>query len=422
MTSIVALVDCNNFYVSCERAFNPALHRKPVVVLSNNDGIIISRSNEAKALGIQMGAPLFKVRDLIEKHKVIIHSSNYPLYFDMCDRVREVLSGFANIEKYSIDECFLDLSAIPPEKLLDYGRVIKQRVEQWTHIPVTVGIAETKCLAKVANKIGKKSQKAHGVLNLYRSPHLERALSILDVGDLWGVGGAYQNMLHGSGIHTALDFTRAEKHWVRKKMTVVGARMQMELKGIPCLPLEWVAPPKKQLGMAQGFGVLVASLEEMKEAAAFKGSEEAAKARREKLAIKEMNVWIQTNPFADSPQYSDAMPIVFPVATQDTSILIRAVVGAVERLYKPGYGYKRIGVWATKLEAESGVQGHLWVRPDLEKRPKLLSLMDRINQERGRGKVRMASVGIDQRWLTRFDKQSPHYTTRWSDVPVVSCF
>ena len=417
----VALVDCNNFYVSCERVFNPRLRAKPVVILSNNDGIIISRSNEAKALGVKMGSPLFEVRDLIERHRVIVQSSNYALYFDMCDRVREVLAQFAPIEKYSIDECFLDLSHITPEKLSDYGRSIKQRVEQWTHIPVTVGISETKCLAKLANKLGKKSKKARGVLNLHRSPNRERALAMTPVGDLWGVGGAYQNMLRAAGVHTALDFTRAEEHWVRKKMTVVGARMQMELKGIPCLPLEWVAPPKKQLGIAQGFSVLVESLREMKEAAAFKGSEEAAKARKEKLAIKEMNIWIQTNPFGDGPQYSDVIPIVFPAATQDTSTLIRAVEGAVERLYKPGYGYKRIGVWATKLEAEDCVQAHLWVRPDQEKRPKLLKLMDQINDEKGRGTVRMASVGIHQRWLTKFEKQSPHYTTKWTNVPVAQC-
>jgi DNA polymerase V len=194
--------------------------------------------------------------------------------------------------------------------------------------------------------------------------------------------------------------------------------MQMELKGVSCLPLEWVAPPKKQLGIAQGFGVLVESLEEMREAAAFKGSEEAAKARKEKLAIKEMNVWIQTNPFSDAPQYENLQPVVFPVATQDTATLMRAVEGAVTRLYKPGYGYKRIGVWATKLEPEDCVQGHLWVRPEREKKPRLLALMDRINEERGRGTLRMASVGVNQRWLTRFEKQSPHYTTRWSDVPV----
>ena len=334
----------------------------------------------------------------------------------MCDRVREVLSQFADIEKYSIDECFLDLSHKKPGELLEYGRAIKQRVEQWTGIPVTVGISETKCLSKLANKIGKKSKKAGGVLNLYQSPHREYALAITNVSDLWGVGEAYQNMLHASGIHTALDFTKAEEHWVRKKMTVVGARMQLELKGKACLPLEWVLPPKKQLGIAQGFGVLVESLEEMKEAACFKGSEEAAKARKEKLAIKAMDVWIQTNPFSDGPQYSDVWPIVFPVATQDTSDLIRAVEGAVERLFRPDYGYKRIGVWATKVESEDCVQGNIWIRPDLVKKPRLLRLMDQINDERGRGTLRMASVGINQRWLTKFEKQSPHYTTRWSDV------
>jgi len=252
MNSVVALIDCNNFYVSCERVFAPRLRDRPVVVLSNNDGIIIARSNEAKALGIKMGSPLFEVREAIEREGVTVISSNYAYYFDMCDRVSGVLGRFTPLlEKYSIDECFLDLSDIPAGELEGYGRVIKKTVEKWTGIPVTVGIAETKCLAKVANKIAKKSNKAGGVLNLYQSPHRERALGLTEVGNLWGVGPAYENALKGVGIKTALDFVRAEEHWIRKKMTVVGARMQMELKGISCLPLEWVPPPKEQMGIAQ---------------------------------------------------------------------------------------------------------------------------------------------------------------------------
>ncbi len=418
MNSVVALIDCNNYYVSCERLFNLRLRDRPVVVLSNNDGIIISRSNEAKALGIKMGSPLFEVREAVERLGIIVISSNYPFYFDMCDRVRGVLARFTPLlDKYSIDECFLDLSGIPAHELDGYGRLIKKTVEKWTGIPVTVGIAETKCLAKVANKIAKKSKRAKGVLNLYQSPHMERALGMTDVGSLWGVGPAYENALKGVGIKTALDFVRAEEHWVRKKMTVVGSRIQMELKGFPCIPLEWIPPSKEQMGIAQGFGVLVETLEEMREAAAFKGSEMAAKARREKKAIKEMTVWIQTNPFSDGPSHEDSEPIVFPVATQDTATLIRAVEGPVSRLYKPGFGYKRIGVWAKKLEGEDCVQGHLWVNPDREKKPKLLKCMDQINRDFGPGTLRMASVVRNPRWPTRFDHQSPAYTTDPMGIP-----
>jgi len=419
MEYVVGLVDCNNFYVSCERAFNPRLYKRPVVVLSNNDGIVIARSNEAKALGFQMGDPVFLKRDLIKENNVIVMSSNYPLYFDMCDRVREVLSLFSpKLEKYSIDECFLDLSDIPPEKLTSYGRQIKEMVERCTEIPVSVGIAGTKVLGKVANKIAKKSDKAKGVLNLFNSSHLERALAQTDVGDIWFVGPAYEKLLKENGINNALEFRNAPEHWVRAKMTVVGARIQSELKGISCLPLEMVPPPKKMVGTAQGFGILIESLEELKEAAATRASEEALKLRKEKQCVKELTIWIQTNPFGNDPQFGDARTVVFPVATNDTSTLIRYVVAVVEGLYKKGYRYKRIGLNADKMEPEDCVQGHLFLRPEDTRRPVLMRVIDQLNEVKGAGTIRMAAVGINQRWLTKFEKQSPHYTTRLRDLPI----
>ncbi len=419
MEYVVALVDCNNFYVSCERAFNPRLYNRPVVVLSNNDGLVIARSNEAKALGIEMGDAVFMRRDWVKEHNLIVMSSNYPLYFDMCDRVREVLSLFTpRLEKYSIDECFLDLSSIPLEELEGYGRRIKEMVERCTEIPVSVGIASTKVLAKVANKIAKKSAKARGVLNLFKSPYLEKALAQTDVGNLWYVGPAYERLLKENGINNALEFRNAPEHWVRARMTVVGARIQSELKGVSCLPLELVPPAKKMVGTAQGFGVLIESLEEMREAAAARASEEALKLRQEKQCVKELTVWINTHPFGHDPQYGDARTVVFPVATNDTSTLIRYVVAVVEKLYKKGYRYKRIGLNADKLEPEDAVQGHLFIRPEDIRRPVLMRTIDQLNEVKGAGTVRMASVGINQRWLTRFEKQSPHYTTRLRDLPI----
>jgi DNA polymerase V len=418
MEYVVALVDCNNFFVSCERAFSPKLYKRPVVILSNNDGLVIARSNEAKALGFKMGDAPFLMRDLIKDNNVIVMSSNYPLYFDMCDRVREVLSLFTpRLEKYSIDECFLDLSGIPHEELDGYGRRIKEMVERCTEIPVSVGIAATKCLGKVGNKIAKKSVKAKGVLNLFKSPYLEKALAQTDVGDLWFVGPSYERMLKENGINNALEFRDAPEHWVRTKMTVVGARIQSELKGVSCLPLELVPPAKKMVGTAQGFGVLIESLEELREAAATRASEEALKLRKEKQCVKELTVWIQTNPFGHDPQYGDAHTVVFPVATNDTSTLIRYVVAVVEGLYKPGYRYKRIGLNADKLEPEDSVQGHLFVAQD-NRRPVLMRVIDQLNEVKGAGTIRMASVGINQRWLTKFEKQSPHYTTRFRDLPI----
>jgi DNA polymerase V len=416
---VVALVDCNNFYVSCERVFNPRLLRRPVVVLSNNDGIVVARSNEAKALGIQMGTPIHTIRDLVEEHGVVAFSSNYALYYDMSDRVREVLAQFSpQLEKYSIDECFLNLSGVSTEELPEYGRRIKTQVERWTGIPVSVGIASTKCLAKVANKIAKKSEKARGVLSLYQSTYLDRALETFDVGDLWYVGEAYERMLKENGISTALQLRDAPEQWVRSRMTVVGARIQSELRGISCIPLELIPPAKKMIGTAQGFGILLETLEELKEAAATRASEEALKLRNQKQAVAELTVWVQTNPFGRDPQYGDAITVELPVATNDTSRLIKYVVSAVEKLYKKGYRYKRIGINATRLVPEDSVQGNLFFKPEDPRRPVLMRVVDQLNALKGDGTIRMATVGLNQRWLTRFEKRSPHYTTNLKDVPI----
>jgi DNA polymerase V len=279
----IALVDCNNFYVSCERVFDPALECRPVVVLSNNDGNVVARSNEAKALGIDMGAPVFQVKDLMDRHGVRVFSSNYTLYADMSKRVRETMRPFARrLEAYSIDECFLEVDGLTPAELEDWGRRLKEEVERCTGIPVTVGIAETKCLAKIANKVAKKSPKTRGVLDLFGSPHVDRALERLGVGDVWGVGPAYERMLEESGVKTALDLKHAPESWVRSKMTVVGHRIVKELNGIPCIPFEASAVPKQRIGTQRGFGVLVESLHDLQEAAASYVARIAEKARNAK--------------------------------------------------------------------------------------------------------------------------------------------
>lgn len=419
MAHVVALVDCNNFYVACERLFNPRLRRRPVVVLSNNDGCVVARSNEAKALGIEMAVPAHTIRDLLDEHQVAVFSSNYALYMDMSSRVREVLSQFSpQVERYSIDECFLNLAGMPAVELGDYGRRIKATVEKWTGIPVSVGIASTKCLSKVANKLAKKSEKAAGVLNLYESPHLAEALARTDVGEVWYVGPAYERMLKENGISTALQFRDAPADWVRSRMTVVGARIHTELKGIPCITLELQPPPKKMIGTAQGFGALIEDLAELKEAAAFYASKEALKLRKENQAVKELTVWVQTNPFNHDPQYGDAVIVTLPVATNDTLILTRYVTEAVEKLFKKGYRYKRIGLNANKLEPADAVQGALFFKPEDLGKPALMRVIDQLNEVKGAGTIRVASAGLNQRWLTRFERKSPAYTTRANDLPV----
>ena len=260
--------------------------------------------------------------------------------------------------------------------------------------------------------------KARGVLDVYKSPHLEKALEATDVGDLWGVGQAYEGMLKSNGINNALEFRNAPDHWVRSRMTVVGARIQSELKGVSCIGLEEIPPLQKMVGTAQGFGMPIETLEELSQAAATYANKEAVKLRQQKQCVKELVVWVQTNSFGRDPQYGNKAEIVFPVATNDPSIIIKKVVNAVEMLYKKGYRYKRIGLNATKLEFEDCVQEHLFVKPEDTKREKLLRVVDQLNEVSGAGTIRTASVVIDARWMTRFSKQSPHYTTKVKDIPI----
>ena len=260
--------------------------------------------------------------------------------------------------------------------------------------------------------------KARGVVDIYKSPHLDKALEATDVGDLWGVGEAYEGMLKSNGINNALQLRDAPAHWVRSRMTVVGARIQSELRGVSCLALEEIPPPQKMVGTAQGFGIPIETIEEMREAAATYANKEAVKLRKQKQCVKELVVWVQTNSFGRDPQYGKQANVVFPVATNDPSLIIKKVVNAVEMLYKKGYRYKRIGLNAIKLEPEDCVQEHLFVKAEDTKRQNLLRLVDQMNEVNGAGSIRIASVALDARWMARFSKQSPHYTTKTSDIPI----
>ena len=420
MTPAVALVDCNNFYVSCERVFNPRLEKRPVVVLSNNDGIIISRSNEAKALGIKMGIPFFHIRDLIEDNAVAVFSSNYTLYGDMSARVKEVLSSFTpEPENYSIDESFLNLAGFEPASLTEYGREIKTTVEKWTGIPVTVGIGETKSLAKIANKVAKKSDRAEGVLNLVESHFLDQALARIDVGDVWGVGSAYERLLMENGIKTALDLKNAPEHWIKSHMGVVGARIVKELNGIPCIPLELIPPAKKMIGRAMGFGKEMESLEDLKEAAAYYTALAAEKTRKDKQAVKVMTVFLETNRFKTEPQYGNAVTIELPVATEHTPTLVKYAQAGVEKLYRKNYRYKRVGILFQELVPRDQIQQNLFIAPVSDRLPTLMRVIDQLNEVKGSGTIRFASEGVDQKWKSRAERQSPKFTTRWADIPVV---
>ncbi len=418
MKQIFALVDCNNFYASCERVFDPGLEGKPVVVLSNNDGCVVARSNEAKALGIGMGVAAFKVADIIEKNNVEVFSSNYTLYADMSSRVMETLSNFSpDIEVYSIDEAFLDLAGFTCS-LTDYGRKIKRTVKQWTGMPVTVGIARTKTLAKIAGRIGKRSEKADGVLDLTDSTYLNRALAQTPVEKVWGVGLKTAIKLKKAGIKTALALRDADINWVRQKFGVVGARTVYELRDISCYPLEQNPPAKKSIVVSRIFGEPIESLQQLNEATAKYVSKAGEKLRLEGLAAGVMTVYVTTSRFIKN-RYYNSQTIEFPVATNDTTELICYASQCVEKLYRTGFKFKKSGIILNGLVSENRIQGNLFDNTDREKSRRLMQTIDTINTRLG-SPIRWAAEGLDQPWKSKFKRRSLRYTTSWDELPEVA--
>ncbi|MER2997395.1 Y-family DNA polymerase [Pontibacter populi] len=420
MTTLFGLCDCNNFYASCERVFDPTLHGEPVVVLSNNDGCVIARSNEAKSLGIQMGDPFFKIRNFVEHKQLYAFSSNYVLYGDMSDRVMQTLSLFTpNIEVYSIDECFLDLGDFYDVDLFKYAWEIKRTVAQWTGIPVSLGVAPTKALAKVANKLAKKSAKANGVLVLTEPYHIEKALQATKIEDVWGIGRQYAKFLKNHHINTALDFTNASESWIRKHMTVVGVRLHKELRGQSCLELDEVAPPKKGICTSRSFGKKLTSFNDVQEATASYAARCAKKLRVQKSCARLVTVFVQTNPFSEhDKQYYNSKTICLPVATNSDMELIHYASLALKEIYRPSYYYKKSGVIVTDIVPERQIQYDLLDTVDRDKHTKLMKVMDGLTDRFGRSKVQVAAQGLSKSWILKSDYMSPCYTTRINELPV----
>ncbi|WP_242928353.1 Y-family DNA polymerase [Pontibacter vulgaris] len=417
MTSLFALVDCNNFYASCERVFNPKLEGQPIVVLSNNDGCIIARSNEAKALGIPMGEPAFKAKDVIEQHGVHVFSSNYTLYGDMSARVMQTLAQFTpNLEVYSIDEAFLDLGNFYGRDLNQYAQEMRETVRAWTGIPVSVGVAPTKTLAKLANRLSKKSKKAAGVLVLTDERHIEEALRRTEVGDVWGIGRRYAQKLAGFGIHTALDLRNAPDTFIKKHMTVVGLRTVRELRGEPCQDLELEAPNKQNICTSRSFGRPITGLSELQEATANYASRCAAKLRRQKSCTGAITVFLQTNQFRDEPQYFNSKTIALPTATNSTLELLHYANLALLALYREGYRYKKSGVIVSELRPQNQVQASLLDTIDRDKHQRLMQALDKLNSSWGRDKVTCASQGTTRPWQLKCEKKSPCYTTKFKEL------
>jgi len=421
-----ALVDGNNFYVSCERVFNPRLEGRPVIVLSNNDGCAVARSEEAKALGIRMGQPYFEVKAQFARHGGVALSSNYALYGDMSRRMMSVIGQFApEQEVYSIDESFLRFRGFGLWDLTAQGRLIRQRVRQWTGIPVGVGIGPTKTLAKLANRLAKRHPdfRDAGVCNLADvAPWNQiRYLTEVEVEDIWGVGRKWGAKLRQMGIESAQDLKMADPETLRRKFNVVLERIVRELNGVPCMPLEEAPAPKQQIIASRSFGQPVTDARQLAEALSMHVARAAEKLRGEGQCARALQVFIQTNPFhPDEPQYHPATLVRLGAPTADSARLIAAARSGLRRIYRKGYRYKKAGVMLIDLQAAGVVQGDLFAaeaESGSARRDRLLQTLDSVNQQMGRGTLRFAAEGVFHPWKMRRDRVTPGYTTDWGQLP-----
>lgn len=420
-----AIVDCNSFYCSCERLFQPRLRNRPVVVLSNNDGCIISRSDEAKALGVEMAGPYFKAKPLIEKYGVATFSSNYNLYGDLSWRVMETLRMLLPphcVEVYSVDECFLDLSHIAKQDLQSFAMHLRTTVEQWTGIQVSIGVAPTKVLSKVANRLSKKNKAVTNCVLVLDTPRkTEQALQKTPVEDIWGVGYAYSVKLRNMNINTAYDLSIKDVEWGRKYMGgVTGARLIRELKGIESIQMFDELVNKKMIATTRMFGSPVSELKDIKEAVATYTSRAAEKLRRQHGAASTISVFVvpkeqmHTTHFRHGPTISDH--IILPLATSCTNELIKPAVQLVEHLYEKGRIYKKAGVMLSGIVPDSSIQGNLFKAPSENRNRMLMSMIDNVNFAMRDDVLKFAASGTTRDWKMRQELRSPRYTTRWEEL------
>ena len=409
-----ALVDCNNFYASCERVFKPKIDQKPVIVLSNNDGCVIARSNESKALGIKMGEPAFKLKNLIDKYNINIFSTNFALYGDFSKRVMNVLRSEVNqMEVYSVDEAFLDFTDYASK---ERGIALREKVKQWTGIPVSIGIASTKVLSKVANHIAKKHTKS-GVFMFDNEDLIRRALNVFPVEDLWGVGRKNTERLKKVGIHTALQFRECDSGWIRRNMSVNGVRLQKELFGEVCYPLELKRNKKKNICTARSFGTEVKKLSKLKEAISSHANTCAKKLRDEKSCCTSISVFINTNPFKPQARHYNPYKIIqLDVPTNDSMEIVKAAIKGLESIFRNDCIYKKAGVIVSKIVPQEQVQLSLFDKLDRGKRESINKAVDKLNALMGKEKVKLAVQGSGRKWKIKQEKLSPCYTTRLTDI------
>ena len=416
----IALVDCNSFYVSCERLFNPSIIKKPVVVLSSNDGCVISRSTEAKALDIKMGEPYFKVEKIVKKNDVKVFSSNYALYGDISRRVMKTLKQFSpQMEIYSIDEAFLDLSSIKDEDLLEYGNKIRKTVLKWTGIPTSIGIATTKTLSKAANYVAKKEKS--GIINLINSKQINEILSKININNVWGVGRQLTKFYIKNGIKTAYELKNAHNGWVKKNTNVFGSRTAMELQGIPCTSLEIYQEKRKNCCVSRSFGRKVTKLEELDEAITTHCLNAAEKIRADNQTTKRITVFIRTSPFQkDKNYYANSKDIDLPIKTNDSIELVRQALIALRHIYKSGYRYQKTGIIFSKLNDVSIYKKDLFssINND-EKRKKLMKAIDCTNIKYGRQALSIAKAGFKKKWNIKKQHSSKIDTASFDFLPTI---
>ena len=416
----IGLVDCNNFYASCERVFQPALRGRPIVVLSNNDGCVIARSNEAKALGLKMGDPWHLVKDRHRGAGIVVRSSNYTLYGDMSARVMQTLGGFTpQLEIYSIDEAFLGFAGFGGygDRLEAHARELRRTVLQWTGIPVSVGIAPTKTLAKVANRLAKKEPGRAGVCLLTGEAGQRAALERLDLTDIWGIARRSAERLAALGITTPLALRDADPRFLRGHFSVVMERLVHELRGTPCIDFEEVTPDRKTIIASRSFGRAVTSRNELEQAVAYHTARAAEKARRQDLACVALAIFVETNSFKpQDPQYRNSRSVRLGVATADTGRLIKAAMRALDAIWRPGFAYKKAGTVMIELVPAAHVQTGLFERPDDARSTSRMAAIDALNRRFGRGTIGYGAAGERHGWSLRREFISQRYTTAWGEL------
>jgi DNA polymerase V len=417
--SKIALVDCNSFFVSCERLFNPSINKKPVVVLSSNDGCVISRSTEAKILGIKMGEPYFKVKKIVKENNVKIFSTNFALYGDISRRVMKTLKQFSpKMEIYSIDEAFLDLSSVQNEDLLEHGYKIRKTILKWTGIPTSIGIGTTKTLSKAANYIAKKEKS--GVIDLVNSKQVDKLLSGIKISEVWGVGRQLTKFYIKNGINTAYDLKNMHHGWIKKNTSVFGSRTAMELKGIPCVSLEPNEGKRKNCCVSRSFGRKVTKLEELKESITTHCLYAAEKIRSDNQTVKKITVFIRTSSFQMKKNYySNSKDIDLPIRTNDSIALVKQALTALESIYKKEYRYQKAGVILSGLKNANIYGKNLFSEiSNEEKRTRLMKAIDHTNIKYGRNALSIAQTGLKKKWNVKRQHSSKIDTASFNLLPV----